>query len=907
MKACIFLGPSLPVATAREFLPDAIFLPPVQQGDLFAAVQVNVPSIIGIIDGYFQQHPAVWHKEILWTMSQGIHVYGAASMGALRAAELERFGMVGIGAIFEAFRDGALPPFQGLVDDDEVAVIHGPPETEYLAVSEALVNIRHTLAAALSQQVIDQHTHDELIKQARLIHFSERSYSRLLTQGHACGLSSKSLKHVEDWLPEGRIDQKRIDAVLLLKRVAEQMQQAHSPMQVQFNFEETEIWRDAVADMRSKQDAFKEPETLEQAIIDELRLDTENYLKIKQSALLHYTLDTDEKKSYRTKLEYSGRNTDQTVSEHSRRQIADDYRRANSLFERDSVDHWLRKNDMEVADFDDMINHESRFRSVLNTPDEPAIINALIARLRLSGDYPALARRAREKLAVLARFPANTMADAQLLFWHFRQQRKQDIPENIASYASDLGLHDETQLIELLRREHLFLSKRTVDAKAISGDGLQIMEQSPYLNTNTEYAEDVYAVDLNAIYKDSGTRFRVYPQAPVLESIEDPETIWVSKASGTIGPGPADQQMYVLDAIDKQAPYEPPYFPPYSGAVHAPALPDVYGHFDYLSPGTREFIATHMYAVTRRVLDVWEIYFKRPIRWHFEEFYERLELIPQLSWDNAQSGFGFIESGYRENSAGDLQLFSLNFDVLAHEIGHSIIYSEVGTPVPATESPEYFGFQESAADMTALIAVLHFDSVVDRLLHDTHGNLYALNELNRIAELSEVEQIRIASNDRRMSDYVAGWEKEHQLSQPLTGALFDVLVEIYQQLLIDWGLINHTLADATYNALEPDIDEALIQSGFDLAFAGQHEQFKKALLLARDYTGTLLAETWTQLSAHHLKYVDVGHALLDADQQLGDGQFHNQIFDCFWWREIGRVEPGPKIGEYSTQSARSCR
>jgi len=428
------------------------------------------------------------------------------------------------------------------------------------------------------------------------------------------------------------------------------------------------------------------------------------------------------------------------------------------------------------------------------------------------------------------------------------------------------------------------------------------MENSPY-----KQRMRASVVDLNATYQHSGTRFRVYPQAPVLESIEEPETIWVSKTPGTIGPGPADQQMIVRDAIEKHSPYEPPYFPPYRGAVHAPARPDSQGHFDHIHPGTREFTAAHMYAVIRRVLDVWEVYFGRPVRWHFEDVFERLELIPQLLWDNAQSGFGFIESGYRKNAAGELQLFCLNFDVLAHEIGHSIIYSEVGSPVPATESPEYFGFQESAADMTALIGVLHFDSVVNRLLNDTHGNLYALNELNRVAELSEVEQIRIASNDRRMSDFAAGWEKEHHLSQPLTGALFDVLVEIYQQLLIDNGVIDQSLADTAYNALEPDVDEILIQRAFDMAFVGQHAQFKQALLLARDYVGNLLAEVWTQLSAHHLRYVDVGHALLDADRQLGGGKFHDQIFDCFWWREIGAIEPGPKIGAELTGAARSCR
>ena len=65
------------------------------------------PRAVGIIDGYFQQVPSVWHKEILWAMAQGVHVFGSASMGALRAAELAPFGMRGVGLIFEAYRDGS--------------------------------------------------------------------------------------------------------------------------------------------------------------------------------------------------------------------------------------------------------------------------------------------------------------------------------------------------------------------------------------------------------------------------------------------------------------------------------------------------------------------------------------------------------------------------------------------------------------------------------------------------------------------------------------------------------------------------------------------------------------------------------------------------------------------------------
>lgn len=458
MKVCVFLGPSLPVATALELLPEGVFLPPVQQGDVYAAMQTHAPAMIGIIDGYFQQRPSVWHKEILYAMSQGVHVFGAASMGALRAAELEAFGMTGIGEIFEAFKDGALPPFKGLVDDDEVAVVHGPPETGYLAVSEALVNIRFTLAAALTQQVIDKPTHDELLTLSRDTHFTKRSHAHLLTQASEQGLCRKNLERLANWLPTGRIDQKRDDALLLVQHLASQMHQIHTPLRAMFNFEQTEIWRDAVADMCSIQSESRESrdsDTVQLAIVDELRLDEANYLKIKQVALLHRRVDSDINNT-----EIVTDISEKTTSKQSQRKIADDFRRANSLIDRESVDDWLVNNDMRVIEFDDMINHESRFRYVFNTPDTPALVEALIARLRLNGHYPALAKRARQKLTVLTDITATTLPAAKLLSWYFEQEKKRDIPANTESYAKSLGLHNETQLIKLLSREYLFLSEK---------------------------------------------------------------------------------------------------------------------------------------------------------------------------------------------------------------------------------------------------------------------------------------------------------------------------------------------------------------------------------------------------------------------------------------------------------------
>src|SRR5687768_11949029 len=98
-QTLVFLGPSLPPKEAKDIC-DAIYLPPAAQGSIISAVQRYDPRAMLIIDGSFQSEPAVRHKEILWAIARGVTVIGAASMGALRAAELHRHGMIGVGLIY---------------------------------------------------------------------------------------------------------------------------------------------------------------------------------------------------------------------------------------------------------------------------------------------------------------------------------------------------------------------------------------------------------------------------------------------------------------------------------------------------------------------------------------------------------------------------------------------------------------------------------------------------------------------------------------------------------------------------------------------------------------------------------------------------------------------------------------
>ena len=76
MTVAVFLGPSLPRPEAETILA-ADYRPPVRQGDIYRLVRQRKPQAIAVIDGYFQEVPSVWHKEILWALDQGIPVANA--------------------------------------------------------------------------------------------------------------------------------------------------------------------------------------------------------------------------------------------------------------------------------------------------------------------------------------------------------------------------------------------------------------------------------------------------------------------------------------------------------------------------------------------------------------------------------------------------------------------------------------------------------------------------------------------------------------------------------------------------------------------------------------------------------------------------------------------------------------
>ncbi|ASJ71446.1 hypothetical protein [Granulosicoccus antarcticus] len=403
-----------------------------------------------------------------------------------------------------------------------------------------------------------------------------------------------------------------------------------------------------------------------------------------------------------------------------------------------------------------------------------------------------------------------------------------------------------------------------------------------------------------------GTLFRLFPQTQTGENSLPAEIIEISSPAGSIGPGPSDDRMYVIFPVDKaqeyglhedENGYPYVYLPPWDGPVYAPAMPDDNGHFlHYDNPDDPAFHAAHTYASIRFTLDIWERYFGQPIEWYFHKFYQQAEVVILPKFENAQIGRGFIEIGTDVNKQdGSLSPFTLNFDVIAHEVGHGVLLTLVGEPEQGRETAEFLGFQESSGDVVSMISALHFDSVVDQVLESTSGNLYRANHLSRFAETSSIDQIRMANNNSRLSDFTAGWKDSHLLAQPLTGAIYDILVDVFHEELVRVGAISSTLEELS-DSLEGSPEyEQYLQADFEAAYAAAPELFRESLLYARDAVATLLIDTWARLSPNDLHYTDFHHAMLKAEKALFDGQYRNIINVNFIWRDIGSATVGPRL------------
>jgi len=418
MKPVIFCGPSL---RAQDIAPfnGFEFRPPVRQGDLFAATR-DSPRAIGVIDGYFDGQPAVLHKEILWALTRGIAVFGASSMGALRAAELHSFGMRGVGRIFEAFRDGEL------TDDDEVALIHGPPETGYIRLSEPMVNIRATLEQAVAQGIIDNQTGERLATSSKARFYRERTWPDLLADVG----NPRTAQELAVWLRTGKVDRKREDGLELLKEMDAFIRSGAAPAPPDFHFEWTENWHNASWRNETAWIGGKASGE-EGAILDELRL-RGDYARLRREALLRLL----------------ARGEDAALDRQAVKRAMGEFRSRRGLMRQTDVVDWVRENGTDLAGLERMIEDDAAVETLARDRDAE-LHQGMLDRLRELDLYPgyrenALARQRRSSSL------SAPMPRALLAAWFFEKQLGRPVPRDIADYAISIGLPGVDEFYDLL-------------------------------------------------------------------------------------------------------------------------------------------------------------------------------------------------------------------------------------------------------------------------------------------------------------------------------------------------------------------------------------------------------------------------------------------------------------------------
>lgn len=440
MSCVLFVGPTLRRAEIAAIC-EADCLPPVAQGDVWRAAQRR-PQAIGIVDGYFSGAPSVWHKEILWALSEGIPVFGSSSMGALRAAELHHFGMRGVGRIFESFRDGVLE------DDDEVAVIHGPAEVGYPPLSEAVVNIRATLVRAEAEGIISASAREGLESYAKSLYFGHRTWSAVLDDGGPEHASRQELAALREWLPVGRIDRKREDALEMLKCMVaarEDCPVSAAP----FRFEWTHLWDHLVRRDPGAGGGVGAPSSVDADVLEELRLQG-----------WHTYGHACARASFRSFLARDGRRRSDAVPDSAMTATLRRLRARLGLHTRVELEEWLRRNDMDMSALELLVKREARLTFAEKTMSDEDLADEL----RLNGDYERLSERARRKKAMLSKTSdahgapdAADVTASELRAWFFSDRLGQAMPEDIVIAAQELGFSSLAELDDALRKELVFL------------------------------------------------------------------------------------------------------------------------------------------------------------------------------------------------------------------------------------------------------------------------------------------------------------------------------------------------------------------------------------------------------------------------------------------------------------------
>ena len=210
-KPIVYLGPTLSREEATKIL-DADYRDPAKKGDfLMLSRDSDEKKYVGFVDGVFlHDYPPSPIEVYHLATRKNIELIGASSLGALRAVELEKFGMKGIGKIFQLYKNGIINA------DDEVAVTF--VRENNILQSEAMIDIRFNLFLAYKKGIITNQTKKRIAKIAKNVYFPFRNYEDIIKMTSQQFPSIyNELESFRSYILKNRDSLKARDAIKLLK------------------------------------------------------------------------------------------------------------------------------------------------------------------------------------------------------------------------------------------------------------------------------------------------------------------------------------------------------------------------------------------------------------------------------------------------------------------------------------------------------------------------------------------------------------------------------------------------------------------------------------------------------------------------------------------------------------------
>jgi len=205
----VFAGGSV----SREDAPpdaDLVWAGPAEQGDMVAAVLEGFENIL-IVDGYFYTKFPCTTLEVMLALENEVNVFGASSIGALRAVELDAWGMVGMGRVYEYLKKQEIKPYH---------VVAQTYDEADRPLTTPLIQIVYFLVCASSDGIVTREEHEALRAAADEIHFTFLSFDSFFRKVESSGTlpphKAVALRDYCDAKGAAHFDIKRQDALALL-------------------------------------------------------------------------------------------------------------------------------------------------------------------------------------------------------------------------------------------------------------------------------------------------------------------------------------------------------------------------------------------------------------------------------------------------------------------------------------------------------------------------------------------------------------------------------------------------------------------------------------------------------------------------------------------------------------------